>query len=254
MLPIDNFETKFADLIVMANSYFQFRKFTVWQDKCAMKVGTDGVLLGAWTNASGNLNILDVGAGTGLLSLMLAQRTTGYIDSVEIDMQAAEQAEENYEKSIWHSRIKMYKLSIQEFYKVYNKTYDLIVSNPPFFMEGIKAPDNRRALARHSDTLSLTELFRISKDLLSENGRLSIIIPSSKRSSFIEGSMENELHLSRQTEVKPNRNKSPHRLLLEVSKIPVKECEYNQIIIEDNLRHVYTEEYISLTKDYYLSF
>ena len=144
----------------MANPYFQFKKFTVWHDKCAMKVGTDGVLLGEWASTERCQRILDVGTGTGLIALMLAQRSTAILDAIDIDSDACLQAQENIAKSPFANRIQVYQTSLSEYMPDENIKYDLIVSNPPYFIDSLKCPDTKRNLARHTDTLSLPDLLR----------------------------------------------------------------------------------------------
>ena len=163
----------------MANPYFQFKQFTVWHDKCAMKVGTDGVLLGAWTSVENTRSILDVGCGTGLISLMLAQRCQAIIDALDIDPAACMQARENADRSPFGQRLQVihrpFADCVTEFAGI--RQYDCIVSNPPYFINSLKCPDKQRNQARHTDTLSLDELISGSKQLLSPGGRLCLILP-----------------------------------------------------------------------------
>ena len=128
----------------MPNDYFKFKQFTIHQDKCAMKVGTDGVLLGAWAECANAKGILDIGTGTGLIALMIAQRSNAKIDAVEIDETASKQAKENIKKSLWNDRIEILNISFQDFSKSTNEKYDLIVSNPPYFQNSLYAPDEKR--------------------------------------------------------------------------------------------------------------
>ncbi|MDA3953805.1 MAG: methyltransferase [Bacteroidales bacterium] len=237
----------------MPNDYFKFKQFTIHQDKCAMKVGTDGVLLGAWANCENVKNILDIGTGTGLIALMLAQRSNANIDAVEIDEAACKQAKENIKQSLWDSRIKVLNIPFQDYSKSTNEKYDLIVSNPPYFQNSLYATDEKRTDARHNSNLELDDLVFGALKLLSENGKLNIILPYLEGAMFILKAAENGLYCVRQTKVLPKPDKEPKRLLLEFmkEKMPLVEQE---LIIELNKRHEYSEAYKNLTKDFYLAF
>lgn len=232
----------------MANPYFQFKKFTVWHDKCAMKVGTDGVLLGAWANVDLCQHILDIGTGTGLIALMLAQRSEADIDAIDIDADACEQAKENAEKSPFKERIKVFHSPLNQYKS--NTQYDLIVSNPPYFVDSLKCPDGKRNLARHTDTLSLDDLVEDSMSLLSPTGKLALIIPFDQRDLIISIAKKNSLFVIRETHVLPTPQAAPKRLLIELSKLEATPQQtYLTIEIE---RHQYTEAFIQLAKDFYL--
>jgi len=216
-----------------------------------MKVGTDGVLLGAWSNIREG-NILDIGSGTGLISLMLAQRTTtALIDAVEIETEAYNQTLENIKNSNWSSKITAMKSSIQEYYP--NKEYDLIISNPPFFIDSTKAPSSKRNIARHTDELSYSDLIESINRLLKPTGILSIILPITEAEQFIELAAVQNLLLNKECVVKPNSTKPSKRMLLEFS-YTNSEIIKEELTIETKTRHQYTKEYISLTKDFYLNF
>ena len=167
----------------MANEYFKFKQFTIFHDRCAMKVGTDGVLLGAW--AEGGTRILDVGAGTGLISLMAAQRfTSAVIDAVEIDADAVSQAIDNVNNSDFRERISVLHYSLSDFVercKHEGTSYDCIISNPPFYTEDTECPENKRNAARHTDSLPYSVLFRCVSAILSEGGVFSVIVPYSSK-------------------------------------------------------------------------
>ena len=162
----------------MANPYFQFKKFTIRHDKCAMKVGTDAVLLGAWADITACKNILDIGTGTGIIALMLAQRCFANIDAIDIDTDAYSQAKENVAASPFAERINVIHASCSEYTgSCAREKYDLIVSNPPYFINSLKCPDNKRSVARHTDSLSLFELIDDSCSLLSLSGRIALVLP-----------------------------------------------------------------------------
>ncbi len=237
----------------MPNDYFKFKQFTIHQDKCAMKVGTDGVLLGAWANCENAKNILDIGTGTGLIALMLAQRSKTNIDAIEIDEVACRQAKENVGNSLWRERIEIINKSFQNFSKSTNNKYDLIVSNPPYFQNSLFAPDKKRTDARHNSNLELEDIIDGAKKLLDEEGILSLILPYLEGNMVILKSFEKGLYCIRQTKVLPKPNREPKRLLLEFMKIKKPLIE-QEIIIELNKRHEYSEAYKNLTKDFYLAF
>ncbi|MFC2150997.1 tRNA1(Val) (adenine(37)-N6)-methyltransferase [Bacteroidota bacterium] len=237
----------------MPNKYFKFKQFTIYQDKCAMKVGTDGVLLGAWANCEYGNEFLDIGTGTGLIALMLAQRSNATIDALEIDQSACVQANENVKESPWKERINVINNSIQEFTKSSIKKYDLIVSNPPYFQNSLFAPDEKRTDARHNSNLQYEDIINGAINLVKDDGRLSLILPYLEGNMFILKAVEYGLYCIRQTKVLPKPNREPKRLLLEFMKIKKPLIE-QEIIIELNKRHEYSEAYKNLTKDFYLAF
>ena len=237
----------------MANPYFQFKQFTVWHDKCAMKVGTDAVLLGAWTDITGSKSILDVGTGTGIIALMLAQRGTGLIDAIDIDADACAQAKENVLASPFAERINVVHAAYSEYSISASgiKVYDLIVSNPPYFVNSLKCPDSKRATARHTDSLPLSELISSSRPLLSPHGRIALILPYEQLEEVKSLAQKNMLSVSRQTDVVPVRGAQPKRLLIELSCVETKEITHDTLVLEEPGRQ-HTAEYVALTKDFYL--
>ena len=236
----------------MANPYFQFKKFTIWHDKCAMKVGTDAVLLGAWVNLADCKNILDIGTGTGIIALMLAQRSTGDIDAIDIDNDACIQAEENVKASPFAERIRVIHAACSEFAgSVTRKKYDLIVSNPPYFINSLKCPDDKRSVARHTDSLPLSELVENACSLLSSSGRIALVLPYEQLEEVESIARKNSLFVSRQTDVIPVPGAHPKRLLIELSAVEADATNRDTLVIEES-RHQYTPEYIALTKDFYL--
>ncbi|MBS1321434.1 MAG: tRNA1(Val) (adenine(37)-N6)-methyltransferase [Parabacteroides sp.] len=236
----------------MANPYFQFKKFTIRHDKCAMKVGTDAVLLGAWTDTASCKNILDIGTGTGIIALMLAQRSCADIDAIDIDKEACVQAEENVAASPFAGRIKVIPASCADFARsMTQKKYDLIVSNPPYFINSLKCPDNKRSVARHTDSLPLSELIENARALLSSAGRIALVLPYEQLEEVRETAQKNSLHICRQTNVIPVPGAHPKRLLVELSPVSTDTKKRNTLTIEEAL-HQYTPEYIALTKDFYL--
>ncbi len=233
------------------NPYFQFKQFIIYQDKCAMKVNTDGVLLGAWTDNFDAQHILDIGTGTGLIALMLAQRSNASIDAIEIDEEAATQASQNCVNSIWKDRISVHCCSFQEFTEKNSPKYDLIVSNPPYFIQSLKSPKQNKNTARHTDSLSFEELIAGSKKLLLPNGKLSVILPFDSGETFINLAKEKDFHLARKTIVCSKENLPPKRILLTFS-LENADCLIDKLIIETEQRHQYSEEFKKLTEEFYL--
>ena len=216
-----------------------------------MKVGTDGVLLGAWADIRSAQKILDVGTGSGLIALMLAQRSLAEIHAIDIDPDACLQAGENAHSSPFAGRIRIEQTAFAEYADRCSDKYDLIVSNPPYFVASLKGPDGKRNLARHTDTLLLEDLIRDSCRLLTDNGRIALVLPTEQTGTLYEIAEKNNLFLHRRTDVIPQLNAAPKRLLTELSIQPTKSATINSLIIEE-ARHQYTEAYQALTRDFYL--
>jgi tRNA1Val (adenine37-N6)-methyltransferase len=231
---------------------FQFKQFSVSQDKCAMKIGTDGVLLGAWTPLENTpYSIMDIGAGTGIIALMLAQRSTAeQIDAMEIDDDAYEQAVDNFENSPWGERLFCYHAGLDEFMEEPEDEYDLIVSNPPFYTEDYTSGDEQRDKARFTASLPFEDLVEAAALLLSDNGIFSVIIPFKEEENFIALAKEFDLFPFKITRVKGTPTTDIKRSLLAFSR-DEREIATDELIIE-TARHEYTPEYIALTKDFYL--
>jgi tRNA1Val (adenine37-N6)-methyltransferase len=232
---------------------FQFKKFVVHQDRCAMKIGTDGVLLGAWTPINHNpCSILDIGTGTGVIALMLAQRTNAeQIDALEIDEQAYEQATDNFENSSWSDRLFCFHAGLDEFVEEPEDEYDLLVSNPPFYTDDYKSGTEQRDLARFADALPFEDLIEAAALLLSQNGIFSVIIPFKEEEKFLALANEFELYPFKITRVKGTPTTEIKRSLLAFSRNKNIDYPIDELIIE-TARHIYTAEYIELTKDFYL--
>ena len=237
----------------MANSFFNFKQFSVNQDSCSMKVGTDGVLLGAWAEVSNdNCRILDIGTGTGVVSLMLAQRNaSATIDAIDVDYDATEQANSNFSASPWSERLTTYCISLQDFCS--QKKYDYIVSNPPYFINSYKA-EGKRNLARHTDTLPYSELIDGVLRLMSEEGVFSVILPYIESNIFIVQSAMKGLFCNKRLEIKGVADKPIKRVLLQMSRRKSSDVSSEILVVETNVRHCYTDKYKELTKDFYLNF
>jgi tRNA1Val (adenine37-N6)-methyltransferase len=234
------------------NKPFKFKQFTVNQDRCAMKIGTDGVLLGAWASVEQQaFSILDIGSGTGVIALMLAQRSFAeLIDAVEIDPEAYEQCTDNFENSPWSDRLFCYHASLEEFVEEIDDKYDLIVSNPPFYSDDFKSDNPQRDLARFQDALPFDQLIKSVSKLLSETGLFSVIIPFKEEENFIGLATKVNLFPNRILHVKGNPSTDIKRSLIEFS-FTKGDINVDEVIIETE-RHQYTQDYINLTKDFYL--
>jgi len=238
---------------------FQFKEFTVHQDRCAMQIGTDGVLLGAWVSLHRHpQSILDIGSGTGVIALQLAQRSQAMtIDAIEIDDDAYEQCTENFENSPWGDRLFCYHASVQEFAEELAsgdsseiEKYDVIVSNPPFYSEDFKSRDAARDRARFTESLPFDHLLVCAAHLLSENGTFSVIIPKKEETHFIEMAAQVQLYPFRICNVQGTPTSEVIRTLLEFS-FQKTDIETSFLTIEKS-RHDYTSDYIALVKDFYL--
>lgn len=231
---------------------FNFKQFHVNQDRCAMKIGTDGVLLGAWTPLINNpYNVLDIGAGTGILSLMLAQRSNAeQIDAIEIDEDAYEQCVENFETSPWGDKLFCFHAGLDEFVDEPEDEYDLIISNPPFYTDDYKSDNTSRDLARFEDALPFEELIEAAALLLSDNGIFSVIIPFKEEERFVAMCKELDLFPLKITHVKGTPTSEIKRSLLAFCRMEQSPL-IDELVIETS-RHNYTSEYIELTKEFYL--
>jgi len=238
----------------MSNQAFKFKQFSIDQDRCAMKIGTDGVLLGAWTSLDHNPeSILDIGTGTGLIALMLAQRSYAeLIDALEIEENAYEQAVENFEQSDWGDRLFCYHAAFDEFVEEMQdeEKYDLIISNPPFYSEDYKSGDENRNQARFAEALPLTELIEGASLLLSENGHFDLIIPFSEEKNALEIAGSHNLFPNKITRVKGTESSPIKRSLISFGFQEI-ETVIDELTLEIS-RHHYTEGFKELVKDFYL--
>lgn len=232
----------------MSNSYFQFKQFTVWHDKCAMKVGTDGVLLGAWTSVQHSRRILDIGTGTGLVALMLAQRSQSAITALEIDSQAAVQATENFGRSPWRDRVEVVVADFKQYRP--DTQFDVIVSNPPFFVDSMKCPDNQRSIARHNNELTYDDLLRGVSALLSSDGAFTLVIPTDAADRVKDIAQTYCLYPEQQLDVITKPGGTPKRTLITFT-FTQQECRTEELLTEV-ARHQYSDAYAALTKEYYM--
>jgi tRNA1Val (adenine37-N6)-methyltransferase len=237
---------------------FRFKQFTVEQDRCAMKVGTDGVLLGAWANVAQAETILDIGTGTGVIAIMAAQRTVAtqaQVDGVEIDESAYLQAKENMAKSPFATRLTAIHQSIQDFEPASGRKYDVIISNPPFFTGGTFSGNQEKNNVRHTVKLPHGDLLHATQRLLNKNGRFCLILPWLEGLRFIEIARNYHFYCTVMREVRPKPGKNIERLLLQFEWQDKKMVKDELILmLENGQRNDYTPEYIQLTNEFYTIF
>ena len=239
----------------MPNDYFQFKQFLIKQDKCAMKVCTDACLFGAFVAESSKLNAkccLDIGCGTGLLSLMVYQKNNDIIiDAVEIDQAASEQAKENFKNSGWKEKLNIYNDSIQQFANsLIEKKYDVIICNPPFYENDLKSENQQRNIALHSKELSLNELVSIVQKLLSNKGNFFVLLPFHRTKYFEELLLKYELCVKEKVFIKQTSKHNYFRTIFWVDRSAATSHQ-SEIVIKNN-ENKYSDEFINLLKDYYL--
>lgn len=232
---------------------FKFKKFSLSDDSSAMKIGTDAVLLGAWTDVSKANKILDVGSGSGIIAMMLAQRTNAKIYGVEVDENSFLQAQENIKNSNFQNRIKFYYQSFQDFYKTINSKFDLIVSNPPYFSNSLKTLNQSRTIARHNDLLSYEEIIVGVKKILKQDGKFFLILPAAESKIFIDRALIESLYCSKMLLVKDKKDKPIKRILMKFELLRHSQTMKDELIIRNN-DGSYTQEYKNLTSDFYLQF
>jgi tRNA1Val (adenine37-N6)-methyltransferase len=236
----------------MGSKPFQFKQFSVAQDRSTHKVGTDGVLLGAWVRLHADIrSVLDVGTGTGLIALMLAQRTSENttIDAVEVEEEDARQAKENVQHSPWAGKIRIHISRVQDFLP--EKKYDLVISNPPYFVNSWLPPENKRSQARHAQLLPFEDLLRHSHRLLAPGGRLAVILPYTEGLMFINLARSFGLFPSRRTAFRSRAHKPLERVLVELSSEGGYEQPENELVLYTH-GDTWSDEYRSLTRAFYL--
>ncbi len=232
---------------------FKFKKFTINQDKCTMKIGTDGVLLGAWADLSGARKILDVGTGTGVIAVMLGQRSPeATIHAVEIHKDSFEQAKENFAQSPWAERLQVFHTSVQDFADEHPESYDLIVSNPPFFTGGTFSHNHNRTNVRHAVKLPHGDLLHAVRDLLTPKGKFCVVLPLIEGLRFQERAGNYNLYCNKLTEVRPKSGKPVERLLLQFEREEKSKVK-NTLTIQKSKQNDWTKQYTDLTGDFYLN-
>ena len=233
---------------------FKFKKFEIVQDHCTMKVNTDGVLLGAWTDPAECADILDIGTGTGVIALMMAQKAPdAAIVGIEIDEASSREAESNVDNSIFKGKVKIINQSIQDFTSLHTHQFDLIISNPPFFTGGTFSANENKANVRHTIKLPHGDLLQSVNSLLKPHGKFSLILPYIEGLRFIELAERSNLHVKKITEVRHRKGKNVERLLLLLQKQKVDIEKDELFIMEEDLQN-YSTEFIQRTKEFYQIF
>ncbi len=239
----------------MSNDTFEFKQFKIKQDKCAMRVSTDAVLLGAWVIPNGSARILDIGTGTGVIALMLAQKSSASILAIDIDKDSTEQAKLNVAESIFHKSVEVVHTSFQDLVKNSSDKFNLIVTNPPYFIDSEKTNNENRTTARHTDSLSFDDILSGVKKMLDEKGKFCLILPKNEAQLFRSMAQAKGLYLSKLLRIRTRFEKedSEKRHLMQFE---FKESEFSEstLVIEKDSHRNYTDEYKELTKDYYLKF
>ena len=233
----------------MSNTYFTFKHFRINQDRCAMKVGTDGCLLGAWADISNSKRILDVGCGSGLIAIMVAQRSNATVTGIEIDPDAAAQASENVSNSPWNDRVEIICCDASNYNS--DEKFDAIISNPPFFSNSLRCPAKERTLARHNDTLSATNMFTLAKSLLADNGTLSVVIPCDTLQEWSDEALFKGFSIQRMTTVRTLPHKPAKRALVEFTKGTCHKPVNNEFTLEEK-PGIYSMDTKKLLQEFYL--
>lgn len=216
-----------------------------------MKVGTDAVLLPCLTDFSNTGHILEIGCGSGVISLIAAQKSRADIMAIDIHEKSVQQAKENFKLSPWHKRLTTKHISLQSFTNIAKKKYDLIISNPPFFMDSMKSPIENRNMARHNDTLSQTDLLESAYQLLKPTGTLSLILPIAEGEIFIQKAFQEGFFLNSRVNIYPKHSKPVNRIIIELGLFK-KEAKLSELVIRKE-NNEYTQAYKELTKDFYLA-
>lgn len=253
---LQRFPEKVVDMVgqksLLRRDGFTFKQFFVAHDRCAMKIGTDGVLLGAWAPVAGATRILDIGTGTGLLALMLAQRTPDdvLIDAVEIEPDAVSQARDNVSASPWAIRVTVHLADVNVWAQQQHKRYDLIVSNPPYFEKGAACRSSSREQARYTTTLDHRSLLRCAASLVTETGFFCVVLPEDIGSSFIDAAQREGWHCRLRTDIADAESKLPNRVLIGLS--PVRGELFSDRLTIRGPDQRYSDAYIGLTRAFYL--
>lgn len=226
---------------------FYFKQFSIGHDRCAHKVGTDSVLLGAWVNCEDVRYALDIGSGSGVLSLMVAQRCTAHVDGVEMDLESVAQARQNVKNAPWADRIRIFHQRIQEFRS--DVQYDLILSNPPYFVNSLKPPDGRRSGTRHTQSLDFKDLIAHVKRLLTADGSFYLVMPPTEFAQLNKVAIQSELYPFRQLYFRSRVSKPVERVLAGFARHPTP-CEVQELVLYEE-SNSWSKPYKDLTRDFY---
>ena len=230
---------------------FHFKSFSLHHHRSTMKVGTDAVLLGIWADLNGVKTVLDVGAGCGIISLLLASRTSLFVDAVELDHESSEEASRNFEDSPYSDRLKIFQSDINDFVPPGNKKYDLIVSNPPFFINDLHSKNPKKRMARHAQKLSYEQLLQDSKKLLNPEGKISVVLPYRESRLFLQMAISEGFFVEKKMLIFPVAGKEPNRINILLSQRSAGELTEKFIIRDEDGN--FTRQYVDFVKDYYLS-
>lgn len=231
---------------------FHFKPFSLYHHSSTMKVGTDAVLLGIWTDLTGIVTAVDVGAGSGVISLLLASRSPLRVDAVELDKDSFEEASKNFAGSLFSNRLKVFHVDFNAFILIAGKKYDLVISNPPFFINNLQSRSLKKRMARHAETLTYGQLLEGSRDLLNPNGKLSVVLPYDESRFFVSLALTAGFHIEKQMLIFPKYCKGPNRINLLMGLKPVTVQNWKFIIRNEDGK--FTEQYLDFVKDYYLDF
>lgn len=238
----------------MSNDVFEFKKFSIKQNKCAMKVGTDAVLLGSWVDVNGCKRVLDIGTGTGIIALMLAQKTPAHITALEIDRSSFEQATENVNQSVYSKQIEVVNKAFQSYWKDHKEKFDLIVSNPPYFIDSLKSNDTTRSTARHADVLPFNELAEGVHEILSPSGKFYLILPKKEAEYFCKLAEQKNLYLSKLLRVRNSPDKEEDKRHIMQFSFGRHHFTEDILYIRTGNPQEYSPEYKQLTMEYYMHF
>ncbi len=235
----------------MSRKPFHFKQFHVYDDHSTMKVGTDAIILGIWTETNNAANILDIGTGCGVIALILAQKSSANITAIDIDKDSIQQANINFKNSPWHTRLEAKLISLQDFIQSSTQTYDLIVSNPPYFSQSLKPENKKRQVARHTVSLSFTDICQSTKNIMNTNGSLYVILPFQDRDKFLQIANINELHLSKEFIFIPKSGKKAKRVIMCLKHSQTADTIVKEIVIREK-GESHTKEFMEFTNDYYI--
>lgn len=232
---------------------FFFKKFGMFHHRSTMRVGTDAVLFARWVGVSCSDRVLDVGTGSGIIPLILAQREAGRVDAIELDFDSCEEARQNFEISVWSDKLAVFNEDVRFFADNAKEKYDLIVSNPPFYSSDVKPIREKKVMARHVSTLSYQDLLVSARKMLKDDGRLAVVLPYYESRLFIKDAEKQGFYLQKEFLISPIEGKEPNRVNLQFG-LNNQQCDDRVLFTIRNKDYLYTEEYKEFLKDFYLDF